>query len=126
MTTAPFEQTVCFYHTKALDKTHQFYHETLGLPMALDQGACRIYRVSTNGFIGFCTHREPADPNGVIITLATTDVEMVYAALQKKGVVFEKALGFNPRFNITNAFIRDPNGYLVEIQRFEDPNWIVD
>ena len=74
----------------------------------------------TNGFIGFCTHREPADPNGVIITLATTDVETVYAACKKASCL--KSTRVQPRFNITNAFIRDPNGYLVEIQRFEDPN----
>ncbi len=50
-------------------------------------------------------------------------MEQVYAQLQAKGVVFEKELSYNERFNITNAFLRDPNGYLVEIQRFEDPDW---
>ena len=59
----------------------------------------------------------------MIITLATSRVEEVYQKLQKKGVTFEKELAYNERFNITNAFLRDPDGYLVEIQRFEDPSW---
>ena len=75
MTTPPFEQAVCFFHTADLAATDRFYREQLGLPLALDQGACRIYQVSRDGFVGFCTHREPAATDGVIITLATSDVE---------------------------------------------------
>ena len=123
MSHAPFQQTVCFFHTPDLEATSRFYEGELGLPMTLDQGACRIYQVSPDGFIGFCTHREPAQPDGVIITLATTEVEAVYEQLKAKGVPFEKHLTHNPRFNITHAFLRDPNGYLVEIQRFEDARW---
>ena len=29
----------------------------------------------------------------------------------------------NERFDIYNFFARDPDGYLVEIQRFLDPAW---
>ena len=119
----PFEQSVCFFYTADLKATQHFYQDTLGLPLVLDQGPCMIFQVSTDGFVGFCTHREPAPTDGLIITLATADVETVYEELQAKGVVFEKELAYNKRFNITNAFLRDPNGYLVEIQRFEDPNW---
>ena len=120
---AAFEQSVCFFHTSKLKQTEHFYTELLGLPLALDQGACQIYQVSKDGFIGFCTHREPANPDGIIITLATQNVEEVYEQLLNNGILFEQPLSYNERFNITNAFIRDPNGYLVEIQRFEDPRW---
>lgn len=120
----PFEQAVCFFYTADLQATEQFYRTTLGLPLALDQGACKIFQVSSDGFIGFCTHREPGPTDGVIITLATSEVEEVYERLRAQGVVFEKPLAYNERFRITNAFLRDPNGYLVEIQRFEDPAWM--
>ena len=91
--------------------------------MVLDQGACRIYQVSANGFIGFCTHRKPSHTDGVIITLVAEDVEARVSTLKQRGVLFEKDTTFNERFNITHAFLRDPNGYLVEIQRFDDPRW---
>ena len=120
---AAFEQSVCFFHTTQPKLTEQFYTELLGLPLALDQGACKIYQVSKDGFVGFCTHREPADTAGIIITLATRQVEQVYEHLKRQGITFEKELSYNERFRITNAFFRDPNGYLVEIQRFEDPRW---
>ena len=125
MHTPPFQQSVCFFHTADLSATDAFYRDVLGLPLTLDQGACRIYQVAPTGFIGFCTHRNPASTDGIIITLVTTDVEARYASLVARGVVFEKPLTFNAKFNITQAFLRDPNGYLVEIQRFEDPAWPV-
>ena len=125
MTSPPFEQSVCFFYTDKLDKTTDFYTRILGLPLVLDQGPCRIFQVSANGFVGFCTHREPARTDGVIITLATRQVEEVYTSLLAQGVVFEKPLAYDERFAITNAFLRDPNHYLVEIQRFEDPSWQV-
>ena len=29
----------------------------------------------------------------------------------------------NPRFGIYHLFLRDPDGHLVEIQRFDDADW---
>ena len=123
MSNAPYAQSVCFFHTKNLQKTDVFYRQTLKLPMVLDQGACRIYQVSEDGFIGFCTHRESVLPGGIIITLVAEDVETRVATLKALGVTFEKDVTVNEQFNITHAFLRDPNGYLVEIQRFDDPRW---
>ena len=42
----------------------------------------------------------------------------VCANLRRAGVGFVKEPADNPRYRINNAFVRDPNGYLVEIQRF--------
>ena len=120
----PFEQAVCFFYTADLATTEQFYGEVLGLPLALDQGVCKIFQISSDGFIGFCTHREPGPTDGVIITLATSQVEQVYERLLTQGVAFEKPLAYHEVFRITNAFFRDPNGYLVEIQRSDDPAWM--
>ena len=40
---------------------------------------------------------------------------------------YEEVLGLppalNPEYGIYHCFLRDPNGYLVEIQRFLDPSW---
>ena len=79
--------------------------------------------MSQDGFIGFC-QREGAEASpGVIITLVAQDVDARCKTLRARGVVFEKEPTYNPKFNIYHAFLRDPAGYLVEIQRFEDPSW---
>jgi catechol 2,3-dioxygenase-like lactoylglutathione lyase family enzyme len=43
--------------------------------------------------------------------------------LQAHGVEITKPPTYNERYQIYHLFARDPNGYLVEIQRFEDPRW---
>lgn len=118
----PFEQQVTFLYTTDLAATSYFYEKLIGLPLALDQGACRIYQVSADGFLGFC-EREGATPSGVIVTFVTQDVDGWYERLSARGVAFEKAPTFNPLYNIYHCFLRDPNGYLLEIQRFHDPAW---
>ncbi len=116
-----FDQQITFLYTPDLEATARFYEDVLELPLARDQGACRIYHAAGGGFIGFCRHIGDAPPDGVILTLVTDDVDGWYARLQERGVDFEKAPTSNARYGIYHCFLRDPNGYLVEIQRFDDP-----
>ncbi len=101
-----FDQQVTFLYTRDLDLSAAFYGETLGLHLVLDQGGCRIYRVSPDGFLGLCRCSEsrPCNPEGVIVTFETPPRD-------------------NPAFNIYHCFLRDPDGYQIEIQRFDDPAW---
>jgi catechol 2,3-dioxygenase-like lactoylglutathione lyase family enzyme len=122
------DQQITFLYTRDLETTARFYEEVLGLPLALDQGACRIYRVSGDGYLGFCRRAEAVEqPSGalpgVIFTIVTDEVDEWYDFLCQRGVVFEKPPAVNPQCNIYHCFLRDPNGYLIEIQRFLDSDW---
>jgi catechol 2,3-dioxygenase-like lactoylglutathione lyase family enzyme len=119
MTTPYFDQQITFLYTSDLDATARFYEETIGLPLALDQGDCRIYRVSRDGLLGFCRRTAAPQPAGVIVTLVTQDVDGWHARLAGRGVAFEHPPAYNPKYGIYHCFLRDPNGYLLEIQRFE-------
>lgn len=123
MTRAPFNQQVTFLYTADLETTARFYENLLGLELALDQGTCRIYQVCAGAFVGFCSRAEAPSPDGIIFTLVSDDVEGWHQYLSERGVVYEKAPAYNPTYNITHSFLRDPNGYLIEIQRFHDPAW---
>ena len=48
------DQQVTFLHCADLAATDGFYRGLLGLPLALDQEVCRIYRVGRDAFLGFC------------------------------------------------------------------------
>jgi catechol 2,3-dioxygenase-like lactoylglutathione lyase family enzyme len=120
---APFPQQVTFLYTKDLATTAQFYEGVMGLPLVLDQGSCRIYQVSGDGFLGFCERAIPAEPTGVIFTFVTPNVDDWYERLQGRGVQFDKPPALNPDYNIYHCFLRDPNGYLLEIQEFLAPEW---
>ena len=124
MTHPPIDQQITFLCTRDLDTTAHFYEEVLGLPLALDQGDCRIYRVGDGGYVGFCRRTgAPEQPSGVILTIVTPQVDQWSRYLSDHGVAFEKPPALNQAYNIYHCFLRDPNGYLVEIQRFLDPSW---
>jgi catechol 2,3-dioxygenase-like lactoylglutathione lyase family enzyme len=115
-----FDQQITFLYTADLAATARFYEEMLGLPLALDQGDCRIYQVSRDGLLGFCQRASaPQQPAGIIVTLVTQDVDGWHARLARQGVAFEHPPALNPTYNIYHCFLRDPNGYLLEIQHFE-------
>jgi catechol 2,3-dioxygenase-like lactoylglutathione lyase family enzyme len=123
MTHPPIDAQITFLYTRDLAETAYFYEEILGLPLKLDQGGCRIYQVSRDGYVGFCQRGGPVEGTEapVIITLVTANVDTWYTQLSARGVEFEKAPAVNPRYNIYHCFLRDPNGYLIEIQRFLHP-----
>jgi catechol 2,3-dioxygenase-like lactoylglutathione lyase family enzyme len=118
------DQQVTFLYCKNLEQTTQFYQEIFNLEMVLDQGTCRIFRVCENAFVGFCQKAEPpADKSSVVFTLVTQDVDGWHRHLAERGIQAEKPPTENPIYNIYQMFVRDHDGYLIEIQRFLDPAW---
>jgi catechol 2,3-dioxygenase-like lactoylglutathione lyase family enzyme len=118
---------ITFLYTKNLEEMARFYEQCLGLSLKLDQGTCRIYQVSADGYLGFCrasgAAEQPQDASTrrVILTLVTPDVDEWYQYLREQGVDFEKPPTINDKFLIYHCFLRDPDGNLVEIQRFLHP-----
>ena len=120
---APFEQQVTFLYVADLNRSTTFYGEQLGLPLVLDQGTCRIFRMSKSAFIGVCECADGALNSSIILTFVTEDVEGTYERLLKEGIEIEKSPQYNERYHITHFFLRDPDGYLLEVQKFHDPAW---
>jgi catechol 2,3-dioxygenase-like lactoylglutathione lyase family enzyme len=115
---------ITFLYTNNLSATADFYENTVGLELALDQRACRIYKTAPAAFLGFC-HREEIskDHQDIIITLVTPEVDLWHKLFIQRGVSIEKPPALNPKFQIYHFFFRDPNGYLIEVQEFLDPAW---
>jgi catechol 2,3-dioxygenase-like lactoylglutathione lyase family enzyme len=125
------DQQVTFLYCEDLAATDAFYAVLLGLDLVLDQGPCRIYRVSGSAFLGFCrktANLAPQRADGVILTLVVdeqTQVDQWYDYLMSAGAseMVEKPPALNPHFNIYHLFLRDSDGYLIEIQAFLNPSW---
>ncbi len=122
LSTFDLKGQVMFLPTDDHQKSIDFYEGVLGLELVRDQGLCRIYKTGPSAYVGFCDrgYSIPTEFR-VVITLLIDDVDGVYAAAQKAGVPTENTPGTSERFNVYQFFLRDPNGYLVEIQRFNDP-----
>jgi catechol 2,3-dioxygenase-like lactoylglutathione lyase family enzyme len=124
--TTPFDAAITFCYVPDLETTARFYEDVLGLPLVVDQGDCRIYRVRGGGYLGFCERDAAPRPETVLLTLVTDDVEGWHKRLVQAGTPVDQEPAHNPGYKITHAFYRDPAGYRLEIQRFDDPDWARD
>jgi catechol 2,3-dioxygenase-like lactoylglutathione lyase family enzyme len=117
------DQQITFLYTHDLGASAAFYEQVMGLPLWRDQGTCRIYHVTGQSYIGIC-QRDDALPQpsrrDIIFTIVTPQVDAWYDELKSRGAVVDKAPEVNPQYGIYHFFVRDPNGYLIEIQRFLD------
>lgn len=124
MSYPPLEQQITFLYTRDLTASKHFYEDKLGFKLWLDQGSCRIYSVCGHAYLGLCQQEITSVPSSqnqsnIIFTLVTQQVDEWYEYLKERGVEFEKTPTLNQKYNIYHCFLRDPNGYLIEIQRFE-------
>ncbi len=117
------DSIIIFLKTRDLEATTRFYTDVMGFTLALDQGTCCIFKVRQGAFIGFCLTTGLTGSEEVILTLEEPDVDGFCALLENRGAEIEIPPRLNERFQIYQMFLRDPNGYRIEIQRFLDPRW---
>ena len=124
MTLPQIDQQVTFLYVRDLEASAAFYAGVMGLEQVLDQGACRIFRVAGEAFLGICTATKDATaPEGVTYTFVTPEVDAWHDRLADHGATVEAPPRENEGFRIYNFFARDPDGYRLEFQRFLDPTW---
>ena len=127
----PFAQQITFLYAEDPAACRHFYGTVLGLELVQDQGFAAIYAVGggNRGFLGVVQARGPrevTDPRregGVVVTLVTPEVAAWHDHLAGAGVAIEAPPRYAEAMGITHFFFRDPAGYLLEIQRFDRPDW---
>ncbi len=120
------DQMITFIYVSDLDQSKRFYEEIMGFPLRLDQGTCRIVEINQKGggLLGYCSHEKNSTPvNGLVITLITSSVDDWYNYLTDCGVMIQGPPTHNDKYKIYHFFFSDPDGYRLEIQEFNDPDW---
>ena len=108
---------IIFLSTTMRDEIVEFYTTRLGLDVWIEQEDCTILR-QDNLILGFC-QRETADTGGVITFWYGSDKE-VDAEHAKLADVAEGEPQVNEKYRIYHFFFRDPEGRMLEVQRFLD------
>lgn len=112
---------VSWVYTDDLEATSVFYRDVLGFVCDRDEGRARLFRTADNAWIGVCEAFEGrvVQPVGSMISIVTTDVDAWYRRLLAHGVVVDPPHRLET-FGIYCLLLRDPSGYALEIQQFDD------
>jgi catechol 2,3-dioxygenase-like lactoylglutathione lyase family enzyme len=90
--------------------------------LVLDQGGCRIYQLTDTAYIGVCKRAEPIASN-VVVTIVSDDVAGWHERFKAAGADVDGEPRDNTEYRIHHFFANDPDGHLIEVQRFWDANW---
>jgi predicted enzyme related to lactoylglutathione lyase len=114
------EKLITFIYYRDLQKGINFYEEFLGFPLAIDQGFCKIYRISESGYIGIVDETKGMhkwnEIKPVQICLRVPDVQEFYEYCKSANVDELSEMFVNNEIKIKAFVFNDPEGYQIEIQ----------
>lgn len=118
------EKLITFIYYRDLQKGIEFYEKKLGFPLAIDQGWCKIYRISEAGYLGIVDekrgmHRWNA-VKPVQICFRVSRIKEWYEFCQNLGVGNLSELFESHELRIRAFVFEDPEGYQIEIQESMD------
>lgn len=111
---------ITFIYCRDLPRAMRFYEEILGLPLVIDQGWSKIYRLCPGAHVGLVDetrgmHRwAPVKP--VQLCIRVPSVDDWYAWAQANALENLSKLFQNDALGIRAFVFTDPEGYQIEIQ----------
>ena len=111
---------ITFFYYRDLQAAMAFYEDILGLPLAIDQGWCKIYRICPGAHVGLVDESRGmnkwAAVKPVQLCIRVPQVDDWYAYAQAKSLDNLSKLFVNEALGIRAFVFTDPEGYQIEIQ----------
>ena len=111
---------ITFLYYRDLPTAMRFYEDILGLPLAIDQGWCKIYRIAEGAHVGLVDETRGMNnwqpEKCVQLCIRVPDVDAYYAYAQEETLDGLSQLFVNDEIGIRAFVFNDPEGYQVEIQ----------
>ncbi|MBK6489507.1 MAG: VOC family protein [Gemmatimonadetes bacterium] len=111
-----------FLYYRDLDRATEFYRGTLGMELVADYDMARIFRMTEDSYLilvdatkGMHTADEP---KSIAVALVTDQLEQWHAYLATKGIAPKSTFAPKPGRAHDGFVIEDPEGYLLEFERF--------
>jgi predicted enzyme related to lactoylglutathione lyase len=128
MPTLPVSATLTFFYYRDLPAAMNFYERVLGLDLVIDQGFCKIYKITPHSFVGLVdgvsgTHK-PHEIKPVILSFVAPDAATVdawHAHLVTHGATIFRPLGTSHKIGVHGFMALDPEGYTLEFEAFVRP-----
>ena len=117
---APNDLAITFLYYRDLPAAMRFYEDILGLPLAIDQGWSKIYRICPGAHVGLVDESRGMNKwqarKPVQLCIRVPDVDAWYAYAQEENLDNLSALFVNDALGIRAFVFHDPEGYQIEIQ----------
>ena len=111
-----------FLYYRDLDRAAAFYTQTLGMELVADYQMARILRITEDSYlilVDATKGMHSADePKSVALALVTDQLEQWHAFLATKGIAPRQPFATTPGRAHDGFVIEDPEGYLLEFERF--------
>ncbi|MEM6373930.1 MAG: VOC family protein [Pseudomonadota bacterium] len=122
---APNELAITFLYYRDLQGAMSFYETVLGLPLVIDQGWCKIYRICPGAHVGLVDEAKGmnkwAATKPVQLCIRVADVDAWYAYARAQALDALSDLFVNDEIGIRAFVFNDPEGYQIEIQSATRP-----
>ncbi|AGI68045.1 putative glyoxalase/bleomycin resistance protein/dioxygenase [Octadecabacter antarcticus 307] len=116
----PNQLAITFFYYRDLPRVMRFYENIMGLPLAIDQGWCKIYQICPGAHIGLVDEakgmNKSADVKPVQLCIRVSDVDAWYAYCTELELDNLSKLFVNDQLGIRAFIFNDPEGYQIEIQ----------
>ena len=111
---------ITFLYYRDLVAAETFYAETLGLPLVIDQGWSKIFRLADGAHVGLVDQTRGMNnwqqDKCVQLCLRVPDVDAWYAWAQATGLPNLSKMFQNDEIGIRAFVFDDPEGYQIEVQ----------
>jgi predicted enzyme related to lactoylglutathione lyase len=114
--------TNAFYYYEDVDAAWRFYSDVLAFETVSDFGFAKIMRVAPSSYLTLVDEERGMhsadEPKSVTLAVVTEEVEAWYAYLTEAGVPMRAELNAGPDRPHDGFVAIDPEGYLLEFERF--------
>ena len=111
---------ITFLYYRDLPTAMRFYEDVLGLPLSIDQGWCKIYRIAEGAHVGLVDETKGMNDwqanKCVQLCIRVPDVDAWYAYAKEEALDGLSQLFVNDEIGIRAFVFNDPEGYQIEIQ----------
>ena len=122
---APNTLAITFFYYRDLPAAMQFYEDILGLPLAIDQGWCKIYEICAGAHVGLVDEAKGMNKwqavKPVQLCIRVPDVDAWYAYATEEQLDGLSDLFIADEIGIRAFVFNDPEGYQIEIQTATRP-----
>ena len=114
---------ITFLYYDDLEKAEEFYRDVMGFDLVVDQGWAKILNVAEKAHVGLVDgnlgYHRASSTKPVMITIVVDDVDQWYEHMQRLGIETLTEPRDNEELSLRMFLLEDPEGYVIEIQKFK-------